>query len=145
MYRVCSLYRCCKVRLVCPTYERLQALEVSLYMPLLSYSILCLYGVYCSNCCMVFVVLYVICRFVHLNRLVIVRMVGLKYVKVVLILQECDVVIMLLDLFLFCGMCCFIRLMCFMGNTLVSAMVCIICCSVCWWLVLNGSECSRDR
>ena len=102
MYRVCSLYRCCKVRLVCPMYERLQVLQVSLYMPLLSCSVLCWCGVYCSNCCMVFVVLYVICRFVRLNRLVIVRMVGLKYVKVVLIFLECGVVVMLLDLFLFC-------------------------------------------
>ena len=72
--RVCSLYRCCKVRLVCPMYERLQVLQVSLYMPLVSCSVLCWYGMYCSNCCMVFVVLYVIYRFVCLNRLVIVRM-----------------------------------------------------------------------
>ena len=69
MYGVCSFYRCCKVRLVCPMYERLQVLQVSLYMPLLSCSVLCLYGGYCSNCCMVFAVLYVICRFVRLNRL----------------------------------------------------------------------------
>ena len=51
---------------------------------------------------MVFVVLYIMCRFVRLNRLVIVRMVGLKYVKVVLIFLGCDVVVMLVDLFLFC-------------------------------------------
>ena len=95
MYRVCSLYRCCKVRLVCPIYERLQVLQVSLYMPVLSCSVLCCCGMYCSNC-------YVICRFVRLNRLVIVRMVGLKYVKVVLIFLECDVVMLLVDLFLFC-------------------------------------------
>ena len=105
MYRVFSLYRCCKVQLVCPMYERLQVLQVTLYMLLLSCSVLCVYGVYCSNCCMVFVVLYVICRFVCLNRLVIVQMVGLKYVKVVLIFLECDVVVMLVDLFLFCWMC----------------------------------------
>ena len=67
--------------MVCPMYERLQVLQFSLYMPLLSCSVLCWCGVYCSNCCMVFVVLYVICRFVHLNRLVIVRMVGIKYVN----------------------------------------------------------------
>ena len=102
MYRVCSLYRCCKGRLVCPMYERLQVLQVSLYMPLISCSVLCCCGMYCSNSCMVFVVLYVICRFVRLNRLVIVRMVGLKYVKVVLIFLECDVVMLLVDLFLFC-------------------------------------------
>ena len=102
MYRVCSLYRCCQVRQVCPMYERLQVLQVSLYMLLFSCSVLCLYWVYCSNCCMVFVVLYVTCRFVRLNRLVIVRMVGLKYVRVVLIFLECGVVVMLLDLFLFC-------------------------------------------
>ena len=53
---------------------------------------------------MVFVVLYVICRFVHLNRLAIVRIVGLKYVKGVLIFLECDVVVLLVDLFLFCRM-----------------------------------------
>ena len=75
-------------------YERLQVLQVSLYMPLLSCSVLCWCGVCCSNCCMVFVVLYVICRFVRLNRLVIVRMFGLKYVKVVLIFMECDVVVL---------------------------------------------------
>ena len=86
-------------------YERLQVLQVSLYTPLLSCSALCLYGVYCSNFCMVFVVLYVICRFVRLNRLVIVRMVGLKYVKVVLIFMECDVVVLWVILFLFCWMC----------------------------------------
>ena len=42
---------------------------------------------------MVFVVLYVICKFVCLNRLFIVRMIGLKYVKVVLIFVCCDVVV----------------------------------------------------
>ena len=57
------------------------------------------------GCSVVTVVLYVICRFVCLNRFVIIRMVELRYVKVVLIFQECDVVVMLLDLFLLCGMC----------------------------------------
>ena len=57
------------------------------------------------GCIVVTVVLYVICRFVCLNRFVIVGMVELKYVKVFLIFQECDVVVMLLDLFLLCGMC----------------------------------------
>ena len=104
MYCVCSSYHC-RVRLVCLMYERLQVLHVSLYMPLLSCSVLCWCGVYCSKCCMVFVVLYVICRFVHLNRLVIVCMVGLKYVKVVLIFMECDVVVLWVILFLFCWMC----------------------------------------
>ena len=99
MYRVCFLYR--KVRLVCPMYERLQVLQVSLYMPLFSCSVLCWYGMYCSNCCMVFVVLYVIYRFARLNRLVIVRMVGLKYVKV-LIFMECNVVVLWVVLFVFC-------------------------------------------
>ena len=64
MYWVRSLYRCCMVRLVSPMYEMLQ---VSLYMLLLSFSVLCLCGMCCSICCMVFVVLYVICKFVHLN------------------------------------------------------------------------------
>ena len=76
-------------------------LQVSLYMLLLSCSVLCWCGVYCSNCCMVFVVLCVIYRFACLNSSFIVQMVGLKYVKVVLIFLECDVV-MLVDLFLFC-------------------------------------------
>ena len=39
-----------------------------------------------------FVVLYVTCKFVCLNRLVIVHMSGLKYVKV-LIFVGCDVVV----------------------------------------------------
>ena len=105
MYRVCSLHHCCRVRLVCPMYERLQVLQVSLYMPLLSCSVLCWCGVYCSKCCMVFVVLYVICRFVRLNSLIIVRIVWLNYVKVVLIFMECDVVLLWVVLFLFCWMC----------------------------------------
>ena len=88
MYRVCSLCHCCRVRLVCLMYERLQVLQVSLCMPLLSCSVLCWCGVCCSNCCIVLVVLYVICRFVRLNRLVIFRMVGLNYVKAVLIFME---------------------------------------------------------
>ena len=100
MYREWFLYR--KVPLVCPMYERLQELQVSLYMPLLSCSVLCWCGVYCSKCYMVFVVLYVICRFVRLNRLVIVRMVGLKYVKVVLIFMEYNVVVLWVVLFVFC-------------------------------------------
>ena len=54
---------------------------------------------------MVFVVLYVICKFVCLNRLVIVRMVGLKYVKVVLIFMEIDVVVLCFVFLLFCWMC----------------------------------------
>ena len=70
MYWVCSLYCWCRVRLVCPMYDRLQVLQVSLYMPLLSYSVLCWCGMCCIICCMVFVVLYVICKFVRLNRLV---------------------------------------------------------------------------
>ena len=41
---------------------------------------------------MVFVVLYVICTFVCLNKFVIVRIRRLKYVKVVLIFVGCDVV-----------------------------------------------------
>ena len=86
-------------------YDRLQVLQVSLYMLLLSYSVLCWCGVCCSICCMVFVVLYVICKFVRLNRLVIVHMVGLKYVKVVLIFMECDVVVLLFVLLFFCWMC----------------------------------------
>ena len=57
------------------------------------------------GCIVVTVVLYVIYRFVCLNRFGIVGMVGLKYVKVVLIFLECDVVVMLLDLFLLRGMC----------------------------------------
>ena len=53
---------------------------------------------------MVFVVLYVICKFVCLNRLVIVRMSGLKYVKVVLIFVGCDVVVVWFVLLL-CWIC----------------------------------------
>ena len=49
-------------------------------------------------------VLYVICSFVCLNRLVIVWMVGLKYVKVVLIFLKCDVVV--LWVFFFCFVKC---------------------------------------
>ena len=80
-------------------------LQVSLYMPLLSCSVLYWCGVCCSNCCMVFVVLYVICKFVRLNMLVIVRIVGLKYVKVVLIFMEIDVVVLCFVFLLFCWMC----------------------------------------
>ena len=62
-----------------------------------SCSVLCWHGVCCSICWMVFVVLYVICKFVCLNKLVVVRMVGLKYVKV-LSFVGCDMV--------GCGSCC---------------------------------------
>ena len=137
MYQVCSLY-CCRVRLVRPMYESLQVLQVSLYIPLLSFSVLCWYGVCCSICCMVFVVLYVICKFVCLNRLVIVRMVGLKYVKVFLIFIGCDVLVVWFVLLL-CWMCWCIQLMWCTGNPLFFAMVYIMFHSVCHQGLMVGN------
>ena len=106
-YVLCILYVLCIFVERCEWFVRCMKglqpfIQVSLYMPLLSCSVLCWCGECCSNCSIVFVVLYVICKFVPLNRLVIVRMVGLNYVKVVLIFMECDVVVLWVDLLLFC-------------------------------------------
>ena len=86
-------------------YENLQVLQGNLYIPLLACSVLCLCGVCWNSCCMVFVVFYFICKFVCLNRLFIVRMSGLKYVKVVLIFVGCDVVVVWFVLLLLCWIC----------------------------------------
>jgi hypothetical protein len=94
---------------------------------------------------MVFVVLTVICKFVCLKRLVIVCMVGLKYVKVVLAFLKFVGVVLGIGVCLLCWMCSFIRLMYFMGNPLRLAMVCIVCHSVCFCSGFNGSECSLVR
>ena len=87
-------------------YESLQVVQDSLYIPFFSCSVLCWCGVCWNSCCMVFVVLYVICKFVCLNRLFIVRMSGLKYAKVVLIFVCCDVVVVVwFVLLLLCWIC----------------------------------------
>jgi hypothetical protein len=50
---------------------------------------------------MVFLVLYVICKSVCLNRLVIVRMIGLKYVKVVLVFVFVGRVVVFLNVLIY--------------------------------------------
>jgi hypothetical protein len=66
---------------------------------------------------MAFVVLYFICKFVFLNRLVIVRINGLKYVKAVLTFVGCVVVI--LDLLIYS-----MNVLC--GESIIFAVVCIV-------------------
>ena len=41
MSRVCSLYLCCSLRLVCPMYDNLHVLQVSLYTPLFRVLLYC--------------------------------------------------------------------------------------------------------
>ena len=75
---MCSLYLCCRLRSVCPIYESLQVLHLSIYKPNVSCSVVFLCEVYCVSCCVVFVVLNAICMFVCLNRFMIFLIVGLK-------------------------------------------------------------------
>jgi len=91
MYRVCSL---CLVAIElsdCPTYQLLQALHLSLYIPLEFVPVLAILSVSCW--CIVFAARRATFKLECLKRLVIFRISGLWYVNVTHFLGCCIVVV----------------------------------------------------
>ena len=83
MYRMCSCYLCFRYLLVCPMYDSLHVLQVSLYIPLLLCSCVWFFGSVFVGCCIVFLLLKVIPMSACLKQLVNFIILGLWYVKTV--------------------------------------------------------------
>jgi hypothetical protein len=77
MYLICSWYLCLKLRLICPMYDILHVLRVSLWIPLLSSSCVLLNSFAFVSCCTVLVFLKDIPTSVCLNKLLIFLIIGL--------------------------------------------------------------------
>jgi hypothetical protein len=83
MYLLCSWYLGLRSRLVCPTYDSLHVLHVSLEIPHSFSPVYYWFVLGLVRCCRVLLLLQDIPKFVCLKRLVILRTSELKYANVV--------------------------------------------------------------
>ena len=141
MYRACSLYLCCRLLLVCPIYDSLHALQVSMCIPLLSWSCVLWHIFVFLSCCNVLVFLKATRTFVCLSMFVIFLINGLWYVNFAQIFLTCCSLFVWSLSVCFCCIWWFSRCMSVWGELLFCAISCIVAHSFCFLWDVSSTMC----